>query len=362
MLFATVLTIGSTYAATPNGKIEEATRMADELKDLGLFNGTSNGYELERAGTRAEALIMLIRLLGEKRVAEESRYDHPFTDVPDWADTYVAYGYNKAYTSGISESKFGSTDKVTANQYITLVLRALGYSEETDGYSWDNPFDFAEKIGLIKKGEYSKDSEFIRADIVILSYRALDIQYNNQTTTLREKYFSGGFVNTEGKGDPRNAGVFRNPDSKLVTVNKDADYRTNLNRLNEMIFYTYGFTYVPDLSKYGTDWSTCRIEYDSNTNRYGIEIYQWRKSYDSGTHINNALNAVLETFYFFTGDKQVSYALWSFVDTASINGYANTDDFGFRDTATFENGFSAIMNGIEVDVINGDGTITFYFK
>lgn len=173
---------------------------------------------------------------------------------------------------------------------------------------------------------------------------------------------SDDFENTEGKGDKRDAGVFSTSDNKLVVVNKDVDYSVNLKKLNTMIGNTYGLGYTPTLSSSGLDGSVATLKYKSDTNRYGIEIFGWRHSYDSNVAENNALNAVLETFYFLCGDKKVAYALWSFVDASAIDGYANTDDFGFRDTATFKDGFSAIMNGIEVDIINGDGKITIYFK
>lgn len=44
---------------------------ADRLSDLGLFQGTGNGYQLDRAPTRAEAATMLVRLLGAEAEAEE---------------------------------------------------------------------------------------------------------------------------------------------------------------------------------------------------------------------------------------------------------------------------------------------------
>jgi len=220
MLFTTVLNAFYSYAATTNANIEEATKMADELKELGLFYGTDKGHELERAGTRTEALTMFVRLLGEEKQAEKSNCQHPFTDVPAWANKYVSYGYNKQYIYGVSKTKFGANENVTAPQYITFALRALGYSEKEDGYTWDNPFKIARQIGLIKRDEYSNESEFIRADIVILSYRALDIRYKNQDMTLREKLFGKRkeFINTKGEGYLLDAGVFNTPDDKLVTV------------------------------------------------------------------------------------------------------------------------------------------------
>ena len=43
---------------------------ADQLKALGLFQGTEQGYELDRAPTRAEAATMLVRLLGKEADAQ----------------------------------------------------------------------------------------------------------------------------------------------------------------------------------------------------------------------------------------------------------------------------------------------------
>ena len=41
---------------------EDADDAADVLNALGLFRGTGEGYELDRSPTRAEVLVMLIKL------------------------------------------------------------------------------------------------------------------------------------------------------------------------------------------------------------------------------------------------------------------------------------------------------------
>ncbi len=361
LTFIMLLSMGITaFAAdTITDKVTIATPMADELKKMGLFYGTDKGYELERAGTRAEALVMLIRLLGEEETAKKSNYTHPFTDVPKWAVKYVGYGYHKGYSYGVSTTKFGSEDKTSAAQYITFVLRALGYSEKADGYTWNNPFAFAEKIGLIKRNEYSAKSTFLRADIVIVSYRALDIKYKGKDVTLREK-LSG--TTEPGSGDAREAGNFRTANSDLVIVNKKADYDTNLGNLNQMLFDTYGLTYIPELSKNGLSGSTAKFLYDESTGRYGLRISSWRQSYDSGIVVNNVLNAILESFYFFSGDKDVAVSLWKWFDAKNINGYSNTTDFGFKDIAEVKNGGTISKNGVEIDITEVKGITTVYFK
>ena len=51
------------------------THCADALHELGLFQGTESGYELDRAPSRVEAGVMLVRLLGaeEDALAAEAR-------------------------------------------------------------------------------------------------------------------------------------------------------------------------------------------------------------------------------------------------------------------------------------------------
>ena len=71
------------------------THCADYLNDMGLFQGGTNGYDLDRAPTRLEAGVMLVRLLGAEDAALANQtYTAPFNDVADWAKPYVQYLYD----------------------------------------------------------------------------------------------------------------------------------------------------------------------------------------------------------------------------------------------------------------------------
>ena len=72
---------------------------------------------------------------------------------------------------------------------------------------------------------------------------------------------------------------------------------------------------------------------------------------------------VLEAFCFFTQDKNVAYALWSWVDAMNINGSANSEDFGFKDVS-WENGVGGVitMNGHDIRVVFNGSETTFYFN
>ena len=77
----------------------------------GSFTGYGQGYDLEAAPTRLQALIMFIRVLGEEDAALAYTGTHPFTDITKGtqADKYVGYAYAKGYTNGYLVKPFPPT-------------------------------------------------------------------------------------------------------------------------------------------------------------------------------------------------------------------------------------------------------------
>lgn len=122
---------------------------AEQLKDLGLFKGTNNGFELDRQPTRAEAGVMLIRMLGKESLPLSQNSDHPFDDVPAWASPYVGYMYQNGLTKGISDNEYGSQSYIDAKSYATMLMRVLGYDDGNDDFSWLKALDKAVEINLI---------------------------------------------------------------------------------------------------------------------------------------------------------------------------------------------------------------------
>jgi S1-C subfamily serine protease len=168
-----------------------ASEAADALYSLGLFRGTSAGFELDRAPSRQEAIVMLIRLLGKENAAVSGNWSHPFTDVDAWADDYVGYAYEKGLTRGLYNDDsnghiFGGGDtKVTGKQYVIFVLRALEYSEAEGDFPPDNPLPLADSLSLTSDGVETGNG-FTRGDAVLISYNALSVTLKNTGMTLLE--------------------------------------------------------------------------------------------------------------------------------------------------------------------------------
>lgn len=176
-----VLMLEGSYSLTP-GSGTDYNMLADALKAMGLFKGTDtgygSGYDLEKVPTRIEGLIMFLRLLGEESAALSCTAVCPFTDVAPWAQSYVAYAYEQGYTKGTGGTLFAPNQTISAGEYLTFLLRTLGYRDSGDSpdFAWDTALIKALEFGVLTAREHKMLTEqpFLRAQVVYLSYYALD--------------------------------------------------------------------------------------------------------------------------------------------------------------------------------------------
>lgn len=178
---------------------EDYNAMAAALKQLHLFRGTLTGYgqgfDLEAAPTRLQALIMFIRVLGEEQQALAWTGTTPFRDVTPGteAEKYVGYAYERGYTNGYSSTEFRPAGAVNASQYTEFVLRAMGYSSAANTNLAD-VFDRAMNAGVLTEGEAAmlRRDRFLRAELVYISYYALEAPLPNGGRTLADQLMDAG--------------------------------------------------------------------------------------------------------------------------------------------------------------------------
>jgi len=167
---------------------------AEQLNELGLFRGTDAGFELDRAPTRAEAVTMLVRFLGLEEESKSGEYTHPFSDVPKWADEAVAIAFEKGYTTGVTDTKFDPQGICSAQMYVTFILRALGYSDDSvESTLWAEAIEFGKNVGIID--DIILSGTFLRGNMTAVSYLALKAApQDSEYDTLLEKLFADGAV------------------------------------------------------------------------------------------------------------------------------------------------------------------------
>ena len=198
-----VLSLEGYYTLTESSATDY-NALADGLKALGLFKGSDTGYgfgyDLEAKPTRIQALIMFLRLIGEEQAALSTTAACPFTDVPAWCQPYVAYAYEQGLTKGVDDAAmlFGTADYVTAGQYVTFILRALGYQDsgDTPDFTWDTALQRGMDLGILTAGEYKMlmEEPFLRAQVAYLSYFALEHTYKDRAETLQTQLTTSGVL------------------------------------------------------------------------------------------------------------------------------------------------------------------------
>lgn len=173
--------------------------MASALKMLHLFKGSftgfGEGFDLELAPTRLQALIMFIRVLGEEEAALSWSGTQPFKDIHagTQAFQYVGYAYEKGYTNGYNATQFKPGNPVNANQYTEFVLRAMGYSS-AENTNLEDTMARAEAAGVLTSGETAllRAEKFLRADLVYISYYALEAELPDSRDTLADLLMDKG--------------------------------------------------------------------------------------------------------------------------------------------------------------------------
>lgn len=182
--------VGAAAAAmlTASAFAANYTNCADSLHEMGLFQGTQNGYDLDRTPTRAEAAVMLVRLLGKEAEAKTLTYTAPFTDLKGWEKPYVQYLYSNGLANGTNRTTFNPTGKCTAQMYATFLLRALGYSDTAD-FSYANAIETAREQGIYDTGIINVQN-FLRDDAAAASYTVLSVSPKNSEGTLLDQLVS----------------------------------------------------------------------------------------------------------------------------------------------------------------------------
>ena len=136
---------------------------AEALQAEGLLYGNENGLDLLKPLSRIETAAMLLRALGESETADTSSAQ-VFTDV---APTHWGYGaaqnaYSLGLIYGVGDNLFAPDKKVTATEFSSMILRAMGEND----FDWQSATDIlieriltaeqAETMDLFTRGDMAK--------------------------------------------------------------------------------------------------------------------------------------------------------------------------------------------------------------
>ena len=205
-----LMVMGSSAASYADVTSEQNQEAIEVLKEVGIMVGDDKGnFNPEAKVTRNEMAVVMSNLMAYnvKTYANTS----PFTDVPEWAEPYVAACYTNGITSGYDAKTYGGSDTVTTGQAALMLLKALGYFQYSADFGSDwlvSTVAQGNKIDLFDDVDSGVKEAMTRNDLAQLVLNALEsgtveadddtIKVENGDTTVTAGKVKYNFI-TSGK-------------------------------------------------------------------------------------------------------------------------------------------------------------------
>ena len=131
-----LMVMGSSAASYADVTSENNQEAIDVLQAVGIMVGDENGdFNPDQNVTRNEMAVIMSNLM-EYNVATYANTS-PFTDVPSWAEPYVAACWTNGITAGTSDTTYGGGNDVTTAQAALMLMKALGYFQYQQDFGSD---------------------------------------------------------------------------------------------------------------------------------------------------------------------------------------------------------------------------------
>lgn len=138
------------------------------LMEAGLIQGNEKGLDPLKPMSRLEATTILVRALGYED--EPTQPASQFVDIPDgsWGVKYANIAADKGITMGVGDGKFAPEQRITSNEFATLVLR----SSDAGEFDWQQAVGLLVERGLLTQEQAEKMDLFTRGDMAKIMYEA----------------------------------------------------------------------------------------------------------------------------------------------------------------------------------------------
>ena len=160
---------------------------ATALTNAGLMNGTP-GTGLDTLLTRDQGIAFTVRAMGAEKaaiamtagaIALQMAKVVDFAAVPGWATNYAAYAIANKITNGNrinadGRITFSAKDPLSGRQFITMMLRSLGYT----GVTLDNCLDKAVASGMLTASKailFGMKAQLLRDDAAYIIYSTVNM-------------------------------------------------------------------------------------------------------------------------------------------------------------------------------------------
>lgn len=139
-----------------------------------MLGNESGDMMLEQGLTRAQMAALLTRIVTDPEQFETDSAFYrslcSFTDVPEWAKSYVGYCVANNLVAGYGNGRYGSNDPVTSAAACTVMLRCLNDVDAV--WDYQSACRTAVQMGLVAE-EIVADAEITRGNMAVLICRTM---------------------------------------------------------------------------------------------------------------------------------------------------------------------------------------------
>ena len=171
-----LMVVGTSAAGYSDVSTEDNVEAIEVLQSVGVMVGDENGdFNPDQLVTRNEMAVVMSKLM-DYRVATYAGTS-PFTDVPSWAEPYVAACWTNGITAGTSATTYGGDASVTTAQAALMLMKALGYFQYSNdfGNDWQlSTVSQGSKIGLFNGVEAAVTEAMTRNDVAQMVLNTLE--------------------------------------------------------------------------------------------------------------------------------------------------------------------------------------------
>lgn len=146
LIILTLMSTTASFAASvpPDVKGAMYEEAVSTLVEKGIILGDTDGnFYPNSTLTRAQACIIVVKSMNPQPyevtgTATQSAPKSGFKDMSGygWAEGYIGYAVQKGVTKGYPDGSFKPGNSVTMNEFVTMVLRAAGYTDENLSGTW----------------------------------------------------------------------------------------------------------------------------------------------------------------------------------------------------------------------------------
>lgn len=234
VIFLAVLLVSSIRVNAEFSDVPKESSYAEALERvaaLGMIGGYEDGtFNPDGKVTREQFAKAMVVAAGLEDNASTFKGASIFSDVEAdrWSGGYISIAVNKGLITGMIDGKFHPEEEISFGQAVTLMVRALGYTDSDVPGLWPaNYIEKARSVGLLKDVALSGDESLPRWAFAQMLDKLLGAPVKKSATAATEKTYA------------ENAGLF----TECIIL---GDSRTMDSLTDKQVLTDKGILYLPD--------------------------------------------------------------------------------------------------------------------